>query len=283
MDQSHVADTLRSYAGQVADIREGLPTGSGLRDSALTLAGQMLNNDFQYQMWRENNAYNTPEQQMKRLLEAGLNPNLAYSSVSTGNSGSPASGGYDVGASVKARQGAQAQQTQRAQMILGAFDTAAAGLQKFFDIAGQYQQFQARQLQLNVDRNIASLGGMFLTEGQLDNINDSGVLSPEQSLFFSRFVPQFIPQAVKQLDSSSLRSFQHSSELVNNYRYKELLPWDQKLKEQVWNAREFQNSMLQYQRDMLNSLPPVFRGIYTTFVLPLLQLVSNRFSFSHKF
>lgn len=276
MDQSHVANDLRNYANQVADIREGLPSGAGLRDSALTLAGQMLNNDFQYKMWQENNAYNTPEAQMKRLLEAGLNPHLAYGSVSTGNSGSPSQGGYDVGAAMKSRQGAVAQQTQRAQMILGAFDTAAGALQRFFDIAGQYQQYQSRQLQLDVDRRIASLGGMFLRDGELDTITSSGVLSPEQTMFFSRFAPQFVPTALKQLDSASLRSLQSSTKSVNDFRLQKLLPWDEKLKQQVWDAKEFQNNMLKYQQEMLDTLPPAFRSIYQSFLLPLLQLVGHK-------
>lgn len=277
MDQSHVSNDLRNYANQVADIREGLPSGAGLRDSALTLAGQMLNNDYSYKMWQENNAYNTPLAQMQRLLEAGLNPHLAYQSVSTGNSGSPAGGGYDVGAAMKARQGAVNSQTQRAQMILGAFDTAAGALQKFFDIAGRYQEFQSRNLQYDVDRRIASLGGMFLTDGDLNTITNAGVLSPEQTLFFSRFAPQFIPSALKQLDSTSTRSLQQSTLRLNNYRINELLPWDKKLKQQVWDAKEFQNQMLKYNNDMLNTLPPVLRGVYTSFVLPLLQLVSRKF------
>lgn len=277
LDQSHVANDLRNYANQVADIREGLPSGAGLRDSALTLAGQMLNNDFQYKMWQENNAYNTPIAQMQRLMEAGLNPHLAYQSVSTGNSGSPSGGGYDVGASMKARQGAVNSQTQRAQMILGAFDTAAGALQRFFDIAGQYQQFQSRQLQLDVDKRIASLGGMYLQDGQLNTITNAGTLSPEQSLFFSRFAPQFIPSALKQLDSASVRKLQDSTVRLNNYRVNELLPWDKKLKMQVWNAKEFQNTMLQYNKEMLESLPPTFRNIYYTFILPLLQLAARKF------
>lgn len=41
-------------------------------------------------MWNRNNAYNTPAEQMKRLKEAGLNPNLMYGQGSTGNaSGKP--------------------------------------------------------------------------------------------------------------------------------------------------------------------------------------------------
>lgn len=34
--------------------------------------------DFQVDMWNKSNDYNTPAQQMQRLTEAGLNPNLVY-------------------------------------------------------------------------------------------------------------------------------------------------------------------------------------------------------------
>lgn len=34
--------------------------------------------NYQMAMWEANNAYNTPAEQMKRLREAGLNPNLVY-------------------------------------------------------------------------------------------------------------------------------------------------------------------------------------------------------------
>lgn len=42
-------------------------------------------------MWNRQNAYNTPEMQMQRLKEAGLNPNLIYGSgqASTGNADAP--------------------------------------------------------------------------------------------------------------------------------------------------------------------------------------------------
>lgn len=41
------------------------------------------------EMWHRQNAYNDPKQQMSRLKEAGLNPNLVYGSGSTtGNTGS---------------------------------------------------------------------------------------------------------------------------------------------------------------------------------------------------
>ena len=40
-------------------------------------------------MWNRQNAYNTPEMQMQRLKEAGLNPNLMYGSGTTGNADAP--------------------------------------------------------------------------------------------------------------------------------------------------------------------------------------------------
>lgn len=50
--------------------------------------------DQNYKLWEANNAYNTPEAQMQRYQEAGLNPHLIYGngSSSAGNSSSPAEG-----------------------------------------------------------------------------------------------------------------------------------------------------------------------------------------------
>ena len=42
-----------------------------------------------YKMWNEENAYNSPMMQMRRLEQAGLNPNLAYGSLASGAAGSP--------------------------------------------------------------------------------------------------------------------------------------------------------------------------------------------------
>lgn len=44
-----------------------------------------LENQKQLEYWNMQNEYNSPAAQMQRLKEAGLNPNLAYQNVSTGN------------------------------------------------------------------------------------------------------------------------------------------------------------------------------------------------------
>lgn len=43
----------------------------------------------QLDMWKRNNAYNHPSEQMARLRKAGLNPNLMYGQGTVGNSPSP--------------------------------------------------------------------------------------------------------------------------------------------------------------------------------------------------
>lgn len=48
--------------------------------------------EYDYKMWQENNAYNAPSAQVERLKAAGINPALALSSISTGESRSTAGG-----------------------------------------------------------------------------------------------------------------------------------------------------------------------------------------------
>ena len=48
-----------------------------------------LQNQYNIDMWNMNNEYNSPKNQLQRLIAAGLNPNLAYGTVSTGNSQRP--------------------------------------------------------------------------------------------------------------------------------------------------------------------------------------------------
>lgn len=55
------------------------------RDSIAFYKMQM--ND-QWKMWNINNAYNTPAAQSARMRDAGINPDLAYNQIDSGNSGS---------------------------------------------------------------------------------------------------------------------------------------------------------------------------------------------------
>ena len=48
------------------------------RNNRLQIALQYQQNQFNQQMWNQNNIYNSPVNQMDRLRKAGLNPALAY-------------------------------------------------------------------------------------------------------------------------------------------------------------------------------------------------------------
>lgn len=48
--------------------------------------------EYDYKMWQENNAYNAPSAQVERLKAAGINPALALSNISTGESRASAGG-----------------------------------------------------------------------------------------------------------------------------------------------------------------------------------------------
>lgn len=53
---------------------------------------QQQQNAWNERMWHMNNEYNTPANQIKRLKEAGLNPDLMYGNPSQGTSSAPAQG-----------------------------------------------------------------------------------------------------------------------------------------------------------------------------------------------
>lgn len=79
----------------------GLTAGAGLLGSALSSKSQRDSNkanmklaEYQFEknkeMWEAQNAYNHPLEQMNRLKDAGLNPNLVYGHGAVGNTSSPA-------------------------------------------------------------------------------------------------------------------------------------------------------------------------------------------------
>lgn len=51
------------------------------------LEQQRLQNQFNLNMWNRQNAYNSPAAQVQRLMQAGLNPNLAYGQLGSGDAG----------------------------------------------------------------------------------------------------------------------------------------------------------------------------------------------------
>lgn len=84
-----VVDAIISGLGGLAGNILGAYSQKQTNDANLQIARET--NEANYNLWRENNLYNTPAAQMARYRAAGLNPNMVYGQISSGNSSSPAS------------------------------------------------------------------------------------------------------------------------------------------------------------------------------------------------
>lgn len=101
--------------------------------------------DRDYQMWLEQNAYNSPEAQMQRLKEAGLNPNMIYGTgtASTGNASS----------------------APKFQAPSAQYNYKPLDLSFIPDVIARYQDVRMRQAQIdNVQANTANVQQKTLNE-----------------------------------------------------------------------------------------------------------------------
>lgn len=98
--------------------------------------------EYDYKMWQENNAYNAPSAQVERLKAAGINPALALSNISTGESSSTA-GGQSIPKTTAATYENPANEVNTKVQNL-----ALIGKQ-FSDISKQYEETRSLQMQNN--------------------------------------------------------------------------------------------------------------------------------------
>lgn len=98
--------------------------------------------EYDYKMWQENNAYNTPSSQVQRLKDAGINPALALGNISTGESASTA-GGQSIPLTTASRNENPANEVQMKVQNL-----ALLGKQ-FVDISKEREETRALQMSNN--------------------------------------------------------------------------------------------------------------------------------------
>lgn len=180
----------------------------GLNNQALAHNKELteLQDFLQQQQWTRENEYNTPEAQMQRYLEAGINPYNALGNISSGNAssytpssvtGSPAGSSSSVAAPQAAMPNIQSE--------AGSFDTtsesfSAAGNLVFQSLSNPftnpntkdaaYRGYKARQLQ---DRYQA------FVDGQTAN-NKIGAMALQNRLLSA--------QILEKQNSASLKYFQ---------------------------------------------------------------------------
>lgn len=109
-------------------------------------------NQWNLEQWERENLYNSPVQQMQRLEQAGLNPNLMYGQGSTGSAGSLRS---EMPSSV-----APARVNSSLQFLGNSLAPAIS----------MYQDLQNKQAQLSVQQKQAALLDQEIAGKALDNI-----------------------------------------------------------------------------------------------------------------
>ncbi len=291
------AQAANMTADLVNDFRNG-----GVMDQAIKGAGSewnaryfslygdtystLLQNELSKQAWQANNEYNSPANQMKRLLDAGLNPNLAYNLATSGNSSSPADVTSKISGSAAAQAGTSAKQaqTQRIAQAFGAISQSIDMFQKVLGLAQGVQQYKSNQLQLDYDTFLSTLyhnrNGYNSKTFATGDDGETWDFSPMTAAYFSRFGGSFIPNLNALLNGESLRDLQGTQAALNRYNRNFLQPWQEKLMKQDWEMTDVNQQMLNYQNEMLNLLPPELRGIYNLIIAPLIG--NLRFSWSRK-
>lgn len=87
-----VAKVPISYVPGVGNYLGSVESADAVRDAnKKNLDATRETNAANAALWREQTAYNTPVNQMQRLRDAGLNPNLAYGQVADSKAASPIS------------------------------------------------------------------------------------------------------------------------------------------------------------------------------------------------
>lgn len=98
--------------------------------------------EYDYKMWQENNAYNAPSAQVERLKAAGINPALALSNISTGESRSTAGGQSTPNTTAATFENPANEVNMKVQNL------ALIGKQ-FSDISKQFQEARSLEMQNN--------------------------------------------------------------------------------------------------------------------------------------
>lgn len=208
----------------------------GKQQGASNMKLAKYQNEFNYRMWQENNAYNSPASQMSRFKEAGLNPNLMYGQGSPGNSPSPVQS-----ADIKPAD------YQRA------FDMAPLANQTAMTMA-QVQAIKAETVQKNVVTELRKLETQVVARNPL--LNDGAFAATINGLISSAAIKanevKTSAIGVEMAEASKgwvVQKIAHEVELLEQ-RFK-LGEVDMKIKAEILNSAQFNNAILEIQKKFM--------------------------------
>lgn len=296
MDQlANIQDYARQAAQAVTKFRSG--TNPHWNDSYLNMGAQLMSslmaNDQQLALWNLNNEYNSPVEQMKRFKEAGLNPMLAYTQGTPGNSSSPA--GYTAPNYDLHPHKDFLTQVQSANEIIGMISNMANNVAGIIDAGLGIQLKKNEVVDSNFNRSLMNYAFPYepgntprlnYANGNIQNILNpmSDKFDPMAFLAFQKRgqLPGFLNtwytsdlQRLGLIESNALTKYKKEYQAWYN---EHLAPLFERYQEGKATSAEVQAALDQYNQTAVEMLPPELRGI----LQPIVDFLGPFFKFIFK-
>lgn len=234
------------------------------------------------EMWNLMNEYNSPQAQMQRFKEAGLNPMLVYQQGTPGNASSPAqyqkpnvqmTPNKDLNARIST-----------ATNVLGVVSNLAQSIAGMIDQGLDLQLKQNQVYESNFDRYMLqhTFGAPGSTGINMINLDEtlnplSSKFDPMAYLAFQRKgqLPQFINTYLSADVARELTEFKSQ---YQDYYNKNLLPKFNEYQQGKIDLQEIEKEISNYEKEAMTMIPAPLRGILE----PVIQWLSPFIKFIFK-
>lgn len=283
------ASAFPNYLQSSYDLTKDVRNMGGVRNWNDSWTNFMVNyalSEYEFahnkEMWNLMNEYNSPQAQMQRFKEAGLNPMLVYQQGTPGNASSPAqyqkpnvqmTPNKDLNARIST-----------ATNVLGVVSNLAQSIAGMIDQGLDLQLKQNQVYESNFDRYMLqhTFGAPGATGINMMNLDEtlnplSSKFDPMAYLAFQRKgqLPQFINTYLSADVARELTEFKSQ---YQDYYNKNLLPKFNEYQQGKIDLQEIEKEISNYEKEAMTMIPAPLRGILE----PVIQWLSPFIKFIFK-
>ena len=269
------ASAFPNYLQSSYDLTKDVRSMGGVRNWNDSWTNFMVNyalSEYEFahnkEMWNLMNEYNSPQAQMQRFKEAGLNPMLVYQQGTPGNASSPAqyqkpnvqmTPNKDLNARIST-----------ATNVLGVVSNLAQSIAGMIDQGLDLQLKQNQVYESNFDRYMLqhTFGAPGSTGINMINLDEtlnplSSKFDPMAYLAFQRKgqLPQFINTYLSADVARELTEFKSQ---YQDYYNKNLLPKFNEYQQGKIDLQEIEKEISNYEKEAMTMIPAPLRGILET-------------------
>lgn len=254
-------------------------------DLATKLALQQYETKANYELWRLNNQYNSPTEQMKRFKEAGLNPMLVYQQGTPGNSNSPANLGQMQSFNYQPTKDL-ATKINAASEVIGMVSNLAQNVASIWGSGYDLQLKKNEVIESDFNKSLMNYALPYEVGNaprmSYHNLQETlNPLSPKfDPLAYMAFnkmgnMPMFFSQYKS---AEAQRALLGYKEAYQKYYNENLLPKFNEYQQGKIDLQEIERVLQDYERQSIEMIPPEVRGI----LQPVLQWISPFIKFIFK-